>query len=522
MASLESTQYIDQYIRRKKGTVFLGQAAGDRLTQAIRNAGSAGHNTTATATASRGVNRPSSSPPTAILDDHSGTATGGPQPPLINLDQTFPVIAQVQSFVDRTDALNLQIISLEDKIINQTRMLKMLQQHFEEREEANKRDIGDLRAHVLRLEDSHAAMRETLSSGSQLQMARSIVNEEILRFKTEQEQAWIGRKALLVTKSELEQAVSKSCESMEQHIRVSLAHQVDGAAFTEKQELFIERAINQHAGSFKETLIRDIQSQCQKLEQSSVESARRIETFEQQTRSIEGALSDFINAFKEHSRQHAAKTEDTAVAIRELNAMQEESRKVIASEIEQTRQWAVRNLQRIKRHLDNDHADIAALREAHTAHTEQLGTLQRNQSREHERLCSLLEEKSKEANTLSDLIDKEIHGIRKITEEHNSNAGKILAAAAATRSKAEERPVGAARSNQARAGGGGAAQDLQELLASRSKARNDRLQAMMASIGRGGGGGVARSQGLSGRRGGTVDDDDGELSIEEDDEAEHE
>ncbi len=421
------SQYVDQYIRRKKGTIFLGQAAGERLQQAVRNAAT---------TMRQAETQPQSTTTGSHLNRSEPPPSQQIPPVFANVDTTMNLISQVQNFVDRTDALNLQIVAAEDKMINLTRLMKMLQHTADEREEGRRREIADLRQHIARLEDQNAMLTESVSAGNIAAIARAVIAEELAAFRQESETTWNVRK-----QRELPEPPT---------------------SLTDRQVEIVRRMIEDNAKliqfTTRDTVLHEVRTDFRRLEETIFPRAagddlvKRLSGFEEHSASIESSLTDFIQAFKEHSRQHAAKSEDTANALRELSALQEETRKAVATEIEGTKQWAVRNLQRIKKHLDINHADIEALREAHTASVEHVAVLQRAQSDEHERLCAMLEQKSKEAESLGDIIDKEIVGIKRLAQEHRTGVDETTA-------------------------------ELQGSLAARSRARSDRLQALSRDLG---------------------------------------
>ena len=70
-------------------------------------------------------------------------------------------------------------------------------------------------------------------------------------------------------------------------------------------------------------------------------------------------------------------------------------------------------------------ADITALREGSVETNAQLQKLQAHTHSEHERLTALLAQKTMEATKLTEIVDKEIHSIHNIAQQHR---GTVLAA----------------------------------------------------------------------------------------------
>ena len=163
----------------------------------------------------------------------------------------------------------------------------------------------------------------------------------------------------------------------------------------------------------------------------TTELRNKVLAVEQKSGSIDAAFYEFLGSFQDHTRTQASKAEETAQSMREMMELHEQTRSVVASELETTKQWAARNMHRLKKHLDLTNTDVAALRDSVVEHRSVLEKLKVSQDDEQERLRALLAQKSKEAAVLSGMVDREIQSVHDLTAQHRVKSAVREASASA-------------------------------------------------------------------------------------------
>ena len=156
---------------------------------------------------------------------------------------------------------------------------------------------------------------------------------------------------------------------------------------------------------------------------------QRIDGVEGRLEAFESALAELVATFKDSCRQAEAQQRDlsgVATALKELAEAHEGARAGLAADLLGVKEWAARNLTRLKKHVDLTTADLGALRESHVESSAQLQRVQARADSEHERLLALLQQKSREANLLTDIVDKEIQSIHAMTQQHRAGLGQRL------------------------------------------------------------------------------------------------
>ena len=117
-----------------------------------------------------------------------------------------------------------------------------------------------------------------------------------------------------------------------------------------------------------------------------------------------------------------AKMEETTASVQELVTLHEQTRTALSSEMEGTKQWAARNMQRLKKHLDVINSELLALKETSTNVVSQVDRLRSATTDEREKLHLLLQQKTKEADVLTKMVDSEIASIHQLAEKHTTAA----------------------------------------------------------------------------------------------------
>ena len=405
--------YVDQYIRRKKGGA--GYSGGDA--------------------------------------DASGAAAGPA------LDRAARGTQGVQQFVDRTDALHLQLATFEDKMLNLTKLVKLSQTLADEKETELRKENHELKVRLRRQEQMNSKLSgemhemqdrlssmfsQSLQSTSSQWKAELTETNKVLREttryvdqKTEETRNQLLDQILTQTDSmlnariedlkedsidRLKAAASEHCSSLD-----SLQRRFD---VLEKQTLEqlkqqSEDRMNVVTTAMKDAIMAEVRSCVRALNDDVHEElahlSEGLQKVDARCSALEVHLGEFVKSYRETSDQQTAKVDEAAAGLKELVALQDQTRTVVGGELERTKDWATRNMHRLKKHIDTLNADICALKESHVEMTGSMERLKRQHGDERERLSALLSTKTKEAAMLYNMVDQEIHGLQEITKHHGGN-----------------------------------------------------------------------------------------------------
>lgn len=374
----------------------------------------------------------------------------------------------VQQFVDRIDTLAVQVETFEDKLINLTKLVKLSQALQDEKETDLRKQnhelksrlkrqeqqtakltseveqlrsqfaslvreqitnatapiIDDLRAYAAaadegfenvekRLQEVSTTLTEKLTTHHEVQMLTK-VNHVQTSLQDELQQQNARHEAHL---RGLEQRVQHLDTNRLQDLRQQLELRMDNAIQTSQS------AAQSESKQDLDAVFARVQASLSNAAQRQDNAATRLDALERQTGSMDSAFTDFLATFKESTKIHAEKTDDIATTVREFVSLHEQTRNVVTSELESTKQWATRNLHRLKKHIDIINSDLLALRESHVDISSQLQRMRCTAEAEHDKLTALLQQKTREANMLTELVDKEIHSIHELTQQHRGVGG---------------------------------------------------------------------------------------------------
>jgi hypothetical protein len=487
---MDSHLYVDQYLRRRKGVAFpTSSVEQQQLSQAAHNA----------ILAAAGLRR-SASPP---------SAPAAPPPPLqptvdanaINrslnehADVVQSLATHVQTFVDRTDALNLQVQSVEDKLLNLTKMVKVAQEVGDEQTQSLTELTDALRRRLEETNESEARTRSELDDFRRRvpQMLQDAVSQAVTAARADAKQeadalrATVGalEKQMLQQRTDILAAFTQQLEGF---VGARLAHENEKthATLREMQSKFdaslvahqrdITKEMNDRRAQIDAELrtmsrsqrndehyvtadnvrrmmddrVAQVVVQCRDTAQSDIrhavltvqttvreesvkavkdvgadvrEVSNRVRNCEEQVANTEASFHEFIAAFKEHTNHQASKMEDTAGSMKELMELHDETRNLVATEIESTKQWATRNMLRLKKHLDNVNVDVGAIKDAHRDLHLVVERLKVAQNDEHLRLADLVSQRTKEADALANMVDREIASVQNIARAYRQSHG---------------------------------------------------------------------------------------------------
>jgi hypothetical protein len=538
---MDSHLYVDQYLRRKKGASFPSASPQQQqLSHAAHNAILAAANLRHSAATSN--DQVAANTRAATVESRSVERALGE-----HADVVKDLAVHVQAFVDRTDNLNLQVQTVEDKLLNLTKLLKVAQDIADEQCQSLAEQVTEVRKSIDSILDAEGRTKSEISELRSL--VPQIVREAVaaaksdMRVEIDAVKATVQQleKQQIVMRSDLLSGFSASAENIvvarihqesERHANALRELQAkftadinnverDFSARLTDRKSFFESEMRNRRGSDDvsiETIRRIVeerlsatQSQARELHQLELRQAllsaqsatrddytkaiqhledevrdlaSRVKTVEEHNVTIEGSFHEFIGAFKEHTAHQAARMEETSVSMKELMELHDETRSVVAAELETTKQWATRNMTRLKKHIDNTNVDIGAVKDAHRDLHHLVERLRSSQVDERSKLADLVEQRTREAAALSDMVDREISSVQNIARTYRTSArGRSADAvrAAATRPQSESTGV-AYRPNEAAEEEEDEDDDVFGKFAERTTARRQQMRALFAEL----------------------------------------
>lgn len=483
---MDSHLYVDQYLRRKRGVAFpAGSTQQQQLSAAAHNAIFAAANLRNPAGASTVTVTEAPSAPT-VVHHHAPPSVDVQRALTEHADVVRDLAVTVQAFVERTDNLNLQVQTVEDKVLNLTKMLKVSQDIGDEQSQTLAEQITELRKAIDVVKDDEQRTRIELADlrSSVPQLIREAVAtvKADVRVEMESMKATIQslEKQQLMMRAELMSQFTTTAENIVsvrihheaertaallKETQAKIANDVQGldrefTARLNERKAFLEAEIrnlsrrsggeevtfeavrriaeeritamqaltrDHHQTELRQALLaaqnatrEDFARSVGRLEEELKDLASRVKHAEEHSSNIEGSFQEFIGAFKEHTGHQAARMEETAVHMRELMELHDETRNVVAAELETTKQWATRNMTRLKKHIDNTNVDVTALKDAHRDVHQMVERMRLAQSDERNRLADLVEQRTREAAALSDMVDREITSVQNIARTYRN------------------------------------------------------------------------------------------------------
>jgi len=371
----------------------------------------------------------------------------------------------VQQFVDRTESLAFHIDTFDDKMTNLTKLVKLSQSLQEEKDVDLRKQNQELKSRLKRqeqltaklsseVEDLKGRLDEVIRAAI-VSATNPILDDIASCMKAVQETNVSLERRITECRREqkldmsdfLEKSVNArfaqlqegSLERLHQHSsRLAVTMEgiekridlVEGSKFNELRRHVDEASTSAMALSREKVLsevkgLLKVQSESFKDDLSAQRSSHeltqtRLAGVERQSNSLDRAFTEFVSSFQESSRNHTAKAEEISHSVKEFMNLHEHTRSVVSTELENTKQWATRNLHRLKKHIDVIHADLTAIRESQVELSAQVQRVKCHAESEHEKLTTLLQQKSREANVLAELVDKEIQSIHQITQQHRA------------------------------------------------------------------------------------------------------
>ncbi|KAG5490370.1 hypothetical protein JKF63_00490 [Porcisia hertigi] len=156
-----------------------------------------------------------------------------------------------------------------------------------------------------------------------------------------------------------------------------------------------------------------------------------IEHVEEKVSACKGKQEEQWTAIQHRIRELEAHLQQTSTTTAErceqrLTQLDERLEQVTHSTAEATNQWAKRNFVRFKEHVDALRADLDDVR----SRQQELNSTVENASCraevEYKKVLFLLQQKTKEADALTSLVEKELHHLQKVARRHQILASKDI------------------------------------------------------------------------------------------------
>eukprot|EP00755_Sulcionema_specki_P021593 Sspe_Gene.13540::Locus_4633_Transcript_1_2_Confidence_0.286_Length_1636::g.13540::m.13540 len=131
--------------------------------------------------------------------------------------------------------------------------------------------------------------------------------------------------------------------------------------------------------------------------------------------SLRNEFGEHVSAYREHLQQQTQRSQETAGVIQQLIEMTETGRVAVSSEINSVKDWALRNMQRLRKRAEQALHDVRLLKEEHAVLAVQVERTTSVSDKQHQVMTELLTQQTEKANILSRMVDKEIETRRNRT-----------------------------------------------------------------------------------------------------------
>ncbi len=347
------------------------------------------------------------------------------------------------------DSLQLQMATFEDKVLNLTKLLKLSQTLAEEKENDLRKENHEVKVRLRRQEQMNAKLMadmkelqsripEWLREGMQttsgeLQGELSEIGKAVRDTTRAVDLKLADAKEELLKRTDdrlIAKLAELKSESIDQLRMTSRDHHTAIEAMQARFDVLEKQTLEQFRSQLedrvgfvtnvmKDAIMTEVRNCVRAVDADVHEELERLraglDKVENRCATIEATLSEFMKSYKDNVLAQSARMEETAAGVKELVALQDQTRVVVGGELERTKEWATRNMHRLKKHIDTLNADIQALKEAQIDTTAAVDRLKHQHTDEKERLAALLATRTQEAARLTEMVDKEIVGIRQIT-----------------------------------------------------------------------------------------------------------
>ncbi|KAH9599084.1 hypothetical protein LSM04_006860 [Trypanosoma melophagium] len=304
----------------------------------------------------------------------------------------------VQQLVDRIEGLSIRVDAFDEKMVNLTKLVKLAQGLQEEKEGDLRRQQQELRARLkrqeqitTRLQEELDGLKEKLSSGMRdtaNELRQEGVNDMTRLRKQNEEQLNQIKLNFEVALNSIRKDFEQQAITLQKEVSTSTASQLEGHNNLREQFYQVEKTVQmlEVSAASESSRIKPLEENIQKLS----------ETYSTLQQKIDVATHTITSLGEEQTRAHDA----------------------VIDEIESTRRWATRNLQRVKQHVDTISSDVAQLQNEQVELSARLNHVSCQAEVEYKKLRALLAQKAREAEALGTIVGKELGKVEDMAERH--------------------------------------------------------------------------------------------------------
>eukprot|EP01062_Namystynia_karyoxenos_P069794 TRINITY_DN6524_c1_g1_i1.p1 TRINITY_DN6524_c1_g1~~TRINITY_DN6524_c1_g1_i1.p1 ORF type:complete len:493 (+),score=233.72 TRINITY_DN6524_c1_g1_i1:71-1549(+) len=160
----------------------------------------------------------------------------------------------------------------------------------------------------------------------------------------------------------------------------------------------------------------------------------RLAEAERRQEALRSDFAEHVAAYRAHLHQQTATSEETAAAVQRMMTAADEGRRSVAEDLSGVRDWAVRNMQRLKKRIELSAQELRQLQDGHSALSEAQQRQAAAAEREQRLLRELLRQQTEKAGLLAEMVDRQLDdavGRRRSPTPQLQHAAAAAAAAAA-------------------------------------------------------------------------------------------
>ncbi|KEG11302.1 hypothetical protein DQ04_02751000 [Trypanosoma grayi] len=306
----------------------------------------------------------------------------------------------VQQLVNQIEELSSRVDAFDEKMVNLTKLVKLAQGLQEEKETDLRRQQQELRSRLKRQEQVMSRLQEEVDTlkgkvPTSIREAMTEFRQEVVNDMTQMRKQ--SEEQLRDMKIDFERRLDSVRRGLEQSVQT-----------TQKEASTMATSHSEAQTALRERLCL-IEKTLQALEASTVNEYSRLIPLETNIQH----MSESLLSLQE-------KADGTATAVSALREERERSQGVMMDEMESTRQWATRNLQRVKQHVEALSMDFAQLRNEQVDFSARLNRVSCQADVEYKKLRALLLQKAREADALCNMVGKEMGKVEDMAEKHQA------------------------------------------------------------------------------------------------------
>ncbi|RHW73830.1 hypothetical protein DPX39_030043700 [Trypanosoma brucei equiperdum] len=305
----------------------------------------------------------------------------------------------VQQLLDRVEELSARVCMFDEKMVNLTKLVKLAQGIQEEKEADIRFQQQELLSRLKRLEQACARLED-------METFKQFIISKVQETLEDAHQAFLsdlakiradGEEQAARTKQRIENTVSDVRRDVEERI---------ASLWGEAEQKDLSR---QEAQDTLREKLRLVESSLRDLEMSVGRDYSRVPPLQEKIDGITQSLSSL--------EQKVDKTAGTVVT---LGNEAKQARALLMEEIETTRQWVTRNLQRVKQHVEVISSDVEQLHNGRADLSARISRISCQADMECKKLRSQLSQKALVADALDNLVQKEFYKVEDVALRHQS------------------------------------------------------------------------------------------------------